>query len=239
MSVSPIEPVRGASSSSAGLLSVHPSVAEAQAACAEFLVAALRDALNKTTGRVAFGVSGGSTPRPTYERMAAADIDWARVDIVFADDRCVPPDHADSNYKLVMEALGSKVAARVIRMEGERRDYEAAAESYAKALPSRVDVLLLGMGPDGHTASLFPGHASLGSHARVLFEGASPKPPPERLSLGPDVIREAPVVAMLVTGRDKAAMLARARAAETRVEEVPASLARAGAWFVDEAAAGG
>lgn len=222
-----------------GTLSVHASVAEAQVACADFLVSALAAALARSTGRVAFGVSGGSTPRPTYERMALADIDWSRVDVVFADDRCVPPDHKDSNYKLVMESLGSKVAARVIRMEGERRDYEAAAADYAEALPAKVDVLLLGMGPDGHTASLFPGHDAVHSRARVLFDGHSPKPPPERLSLGPEMIRSAGVVAMLVTGADKAEMVARARAADTKVEEVPASLAREGTWFVDQAAAGG
>lgn len=246
---------------------VHPTVAEAQSACADYLVAALRTALNRATAatstsapgsasasesgtrgasvpadsvalssRVSFGVSGGSAVRAVYERMAASDLDWSRVDVVFADERCVPPDDKDSNYKLVMESLGSRVSAKVLRMEGERPNHEAAAASYAKALPAKVDVLLLGMGPDGHTASLFPGHASLKSTARVLFESDSPKPPPARLSLGPSAIRDAGVVVMLATGKEKAAMIARARS-EGPIDEVPARLARHGVWFLDEAAA--
>ncbi|MBC7794022.1 MAG: 6-phosphogluconolactonase [Clostridia bacterium] len=222
-----------------GELSVYATVAEAQAACADFLLSSLADALSASTGRVAFAVSGGSTPRPTYELMSASRaIDWERVDVFFVDDRCVAPEDKDSNYKLVMDSLGAKVPVRVVRMEGERKDREAAAAAYAKALPRRIDVMLLGMGPDGHTASLFPGHASLASHARVLFEAASPKPPPERLSLGPHVIREAGIVVMLVTGKDKAAMVAKARAAGS-IDEVPARLARDGTWFIDEAAGGG
>lgn len=221
-----------------GALHVAASVSGAQRACADFVEQLLVDA--QRHGRASLALSGGSTPRPTYERLATSSrIDWSRVDVYFADERCVPPEHADSNYRMVHEALTAHVAAKVYRMEGERANRVAAAKAYAALLPPVLDVVILGMGPDGHTASLFPGHAALRSSERVLFIANSPKPPPERLTIGADVIRTARTVVMLVTGNDKSAMLKRARQPATSIDDVPAALAHRGTWFVDEAASQG
>ncbi len=220
-----------------GELRVGKTPSDAQEACAAFLENALADVVGRH-GRATIAVSGGSTPRPTYARLAASTrIHWPSVDVFFADERCVAPTHDDSNYRMVRAALGPHV--NVVRMEGERKDRESAARDYEELLPKRFDIVLLGMGPDGHTASLFPHKAALRSSRRVLFVNDSPKPPPERLTLGPEVVKAADRIVMLVTGADKAQMLARARDEATEVEDVPARLARRGVWFVDEAATKG
>jgi 6-phosphogluconolactonase len=219
--------------SDAGEVRVSPSVAEAQQACAKFLADAIGEVLERG-GRCSVALSGGSTPKRTYELLAAAPLDWSRVDVVFADERCVPPDHPDSNYKLVRDTL--KAPAHFVRMRGEDTP-EAAAKAYARELPATVDIIVLGMGPDGHTASLFPGQGTVHSGERVLAVHNSPKPPPDRISVGPSVIVGARVLVMLVTGADKAEALARARSSATSVDEIPAALARRATWFVDAAAA--
>ena len=119
------------------------------------------------------------------------------------------------------------------------KDRESAARDYEELLPDVFDFVLLGMGPDGHTASLFPRKQALRSNRRVLFVQDSPKPPPERLTIGPDVLKTAERLGMLVAGADKAEMLARARNESTTIDDVPARLARRGIWFVDEAATRG
>jgi 6-phosphogluconolactonase len=122
-------------------------------------------------------------------------------------------------------------------MEAERPDREAAALAYARLLPSRIDVLLLGMGPDGHTASLFPGSAALHERERLVVPVVGAKPPAERLTITPPVIEAARKVAVLAAGEDKAAMVARAVEGPLEPEAVPAQLARRGVWFLDRAAA--
>ena len=105
-------------------------------------------------------LAGGRTPEPVYRALAAEpSIAWERVDVFFTDERAVLPDHPDSNYRMVRQALLSRVPippARVHRMEAERADRDAAARDYAQSLPDRLDVIVLGIGQDGHTASLFP-----------------------------------------------------------------------------------
>jgi 6-phosphogluconolactonase len=219
----------------AGELVVGKSVSDAQEACARFLENVIADTVGRL-GRAAIAVSGGNTPKPTLEQLATSKrIIWPNVDIYFADERCVPPDHADSNYRMVRAALGPE--AHIIRMEAERPDRESAARDYEDVLPPALDLVLLGMGPDGHTASLFPGQATLRSSRRVIFVRDSPKPPPERLTIGPEVVKTAQRLVMLVTGADKAEALAKARDEAATVEDVPARLARRATWFVDEAAA--
>lgn len=219
--------------SDVGEVRVSTSVAEAQLACADFLAAAIADVLERG-GRCRVALSGGSTPKRTYELLSAASLDWSRVDILFADERCVAPDDKDSNYKLVRDTL--KAPAHFVRMRGEDTP-EAAAKAYERELPATIDIILLGMGPDGHTASLFPGQGTVHSAARVLAVHNSPKPPPDRLSVGPSVIVGARTLVMLVTGKDKASALSRARSAATSVDEIPAALARRATWFVDADAA--
>ena len=192
-------------------------------------------------GSCALGLAGGRTPEPVYRELASgSSVDWKRVDVFFGDERAVPPDHPDSNYRMIHLALLSRVpipAGQVHRMEAERPDREAAAREYERSLPPRLDVLLLGMGPDGHTASLFPGSAALDERHRLVLPVLGAKAPAERLTITPPVIEAARKVAVIATGEDKALMVARAVEGPFSPKAVPVQLARRGVWFLDQAAA--
>lgn len=192
-------------------------------------------------GRCALCLAGGRTPEPVYRALASGSaIDWSRVEVYFGDERAVPPDHRDSNYHMVHEALLSRTsipAGQVHRMEAERVDRDAAALDYERRLPPRLDVLFLGMGQDGHTASLFPGSAALDERERRVVAVIGAKPPAGRLTITPPVIDEARSVAVVATGDDKAAMAARALEGPQDPKAVPVQLARRGVWFLDHAAA--
>jgi 6-phosphogluconolactonase len=192
-------------------------------------------------GGCGVALAGGRTPEPVYRELAAAAaIVWARVNLFFSDERAVPPDHADSNYRMVRAALLSRVAipaANVHRMEAEREDRDAAAREYERELPAALDLLVLGIGPDGHTASLFPGSAALDERERLVVPVVGTKPPADRMTITPPVIEAARRVAVIATGGDKAAVVARALEGPLAPREVPAQLARRGAWFIDRAAA--
>jgi len=195
-------------------------------------------------GTCALALSGGHTPKPVYEALAggtpAGPVDWGRVEVFFADERGVPPDHPDSNYRLAAETLLERVRlprAQVHRMPAERADRDAAAREYERLLPDALDLLLLGMGPDGHTASLFPRAPALGERERRVVPSTAPFPPAPRLTITPPVIARARRVAVLVAGGDKAAMVARALEGPHTPEEVPVQLAAEASWFLDEAAA--
>lgn len=169
----------------------------------------------------------------------ADQVDWGNVHVYFADERAVPPLDPESNYRAAHESLLAKVPippGQIHRMPAERGD-DAAARGYEELLPPALDVLLLGAGPDGHTASIFPRSATLRETARrVVMIGDSPKPPPRRMTITPPVIAAARQLVMLVTGRDKAAVVARALEGPPD-EHLPIQLARRGAWFLDAAAA--
>jgi 6-phosphogluconolactonase len=193
-------------------------------------------------GACALCLAGGRTPEPVYRELASASsIDWTRVDVFFGDERAVPPDHPDSNYLMVNRVLLSRVpvpAGQVHRMEAERSDRDAAAREYERLLPPQLDILVLGMGPDGHTASLFPGSAALDERQRLVLPVIGAKPPPQRLTITPPVIEAARRVAVIATGGDKAAMVARAIEGPLAPKDVPVQLARRGTWFLDQAATG-
>jgi 6-phosphogluconolactonase len=192
-------------------------------------------------GSCALSLAGGRTPEPVYRELASgSSIDWKRVDVFFGDERAVPPDHPDSNYLMVHLALLSRVpipADNVHRMEAERDDREAAAREYERSLPPQLDVLVLGMGPDGHTASLFPGSAAMDERHRLVVPVVGAKPPAERLTITPPVIEAARKVAVIATGEDKAVMVARAIEGPFGPKAVPVQLARQATWFLDRAAA--
>lgn len=194
------------------------------------------------TGRASFALSGGSTPAPIYRALAArGEVDWARVDLFFADERCVPPDHEDSNFNLVVECFLDQVVGgrpQVHRMLGELEDSAAAALAYGEVLPDRLDVCLLGMGPDGHTASLFPGHPLVGeTEGLVGWLDDSPKPPSRRLTLTAPAIRAAHRVIVVARGADKSWALRHVLEGDADPVPFPARLAREGTWVVDVAAA--
>ncbi len=168
----------------------------------------------KERGRCRFALAGGDTPRPIYERLAQADlaetIDWARVQVFWGDERCVEPDDEASNYRMAYTALLSHVPvteANVHRIEGERGP-AAAARRYAETLGDQpLDLVLLGMGGDGHTASLFPDAPDLATAERVI-PTHSPVAPVDRVSISLCAINGAREVYLLVAGADKAERLA-------------------------------
>jgi 6-phosphogluconolactonase len=207
---------------------------------AEWLAQAVREAVARR-GRCSLALSGGSTPRPAYERLAAlAGVPWDAVEIYFGDERAVPPADPHSNYRMAREALLDRLPqapAAVHRMEAEDADREAAAARYAARLPAALDLLVLGMGPDGHTASLFPGSPALRETERKVVPARAPVPPHDRLTVTPPVIEAARHVAVLVAGAAKAPLVARVLRGPWRPDELPAQLACGGTWLLDRAAA--
>jgi len=180
-------------------------------------------------------LAGGNTPKRCYELLANLDVKWGRVTVLFGDERCVPPDHVDSNYRLARESLLDQVAPGTVhRMAGELGPDEAAAE-YSRVVAglAPLDIVVLGIGEDGHTASLFPGHPELSAKGWVVGVRNSPKPPPERVTLTLPALRGARHVIILATGAGKADAVAKAKR-----QEVPSGMIAGARWLIDRAAAG-
>jgi 6-phosphogluconolactonase len=191
-------------------------------------------------GRASLALAGGTTPKATYEALAGLPLDWSVIDIFFGDERCVPAHHPDSNYRMAKAALFDRISIpseRVHRMQGELADREAAARAYEQLLPERIDVMVLGIGEDAHTASLFPGASALRETARRVLPVTGPKPPPERLSLTPSALAAARLCVVLGSGASKAEPVRRAFQDPLDIVSTPIQLAREGVWFLDAAAA--
>jgi 6-phosphogluconolactonase len=166
-------------------------------------------------------LAGGSTPRAAYERAAKMDADWSSASLWFGDERCVPPDHEHSNYRMTKEALLERISGAppaVRRMEGELGPDEG-ADRYEQELHAvfgegvpRLDLVLLGIGPDAHTASLFPSDAALGERERLAIGVDMPGMAPlvSRITLTLPVMNAAREVVFLISGEDKAEAVARA-----------------------------
>ena len=188
-------------------------------------------------------LTGGSTPRYAYEHAAKLEPDWTNSELWWGDERCVPQDDERSNYRLAKESLLDHVATgSVHRMRGELGREEGAA-LYEQELGSleRFDLVLLGLGPDGHVASLFPGEPTLDeTERRVVGAEARLEPYVDRITLTLPTLRRARVVLFLVTGANKADA-AHAAFAGDPTREVPGSLVRATSGetiaVLDEAAA--
>lgn len=153
-------------------------------------------------------LAGGSTPRAFYEALAEVGHEWEGTEVFFGDERCVPPDHPESNFRMAHEALLSKVPVRAHRMPGETCDpaaYERAlAEVLGPGIPS-LDLVVLGLGEDGHTASLFPGDPALEERERLVARVKRPDHP--RLTLTLPVLSAAGLALFLVAGEGKRAAL--------------------------------
>jgi 6-phosphogluconolactonase len=204
---------------------------------ANAIMQAIRD-----NGRCSIALSGGKSPQPIHAELAASfrEIPWKNVDVYFGDERAVPPTDPMSNYGMARASLLDRVpvpAANVRRMEGERADLDAAARDYERLLPPAFDILLLGIGPDGHTASLFPGAATLDERVRRVVAADSPFPPPRRLTITPPVIAAARRTAMIVSDRDKAGIVQRALEGPRDPHALPSQLALGGVWILDRDAA--
>lgn len=216
----------------------HP---DALAQVAADQLAALITQIVARQGRCALALAGGGTPRAIYAALATHDaLPWDQLQVYFGDERCVPPDHDESNFRMAHEALLGPRAlspAQIFRMEGEREDRDAAAADYAAALPERLDIVLLGMGPDGHTASLFPGDAALDERARLVVPVFGPKPPPWRLTLTLPALERAAHLWVFALGASKADKLAEVMTQPVDCKARPIQVALRGRWFLDADAA--
>jgi 6-phosphogluconolactonase len=151
-------------------------------------------------------LAGGRTPRRAYELAGERPgIDWSRVELWFGDERCVPPDDPESNHRLVAETLLARApGVRVHPVDG-RADPDAAAAAYAAEIHGvRLDLALLGLGEDGHTASLFPGSPALDVRDREAVAVTASKPPPRRITLTLPVFEAAAAIVVLAVGEGKA-----------------------------------
>ncbi len=204
-------------------------------------------------------LAGGATPRQTYEILSTpgfvGPVEWNSTQIYFGDERAVEPDHADSNFHLASEALLNSLrlhSSQVHRMAGERGDLNVAAREYEARLAKsfatkrdeglpRFDLILLGMGKDGHTASLFPFTEALNEREAWVVRNEVPQLSTERLTLTVPVLNAARCVVFLVNGDDKAKALERVLEGPPNRIEFPSQLIQPSdgelLWLVDEAAA--
>ena len=176
-------------------------------------VSIISSELTKTVeSKQRLSLCGGNTPRPIYEALSKEDIDWANLELTFGDERCVPPEHEDSNFRMAYEALISKVPINesdVIRIKGELDPNSAAVDcevELKKRSPNAIyehDLLLLGMGGDGHTASLFPETAALNENKRWVIENYIPQMNCNRITLTYPLINASKRILILVTGEEK------------------------------------
>jgi 6-phosphogluconolactonase len=172
----------------------------------------------RSKDRFTVALAGGSTPKALYRLLATnAALPWDRMYFFFGDERHVPPDHPESNYQMARETLLSKVpilASNIFRVSAENPDASQAAQSYEQTLRQffqtppgsfpRFDLILLGMGPDGHTASLFPGTKALQERSRLVVANWVEKFKTDRITLTLPVLNNAAMVMFLVSGQDKA-----------------------------------
>jgi 6-phosphogluconolactonase len=213
---------------------------------------ALRDAQSRK-GSASLALSGGETPRPAYEKLAnEKGIDWSRVEVFWIDERAVPPTDDRSNFKWGKSKLLDHVSVpsgHVHRMAGDAPDLEAAARDYETLLRSRLssggfDVAVLGVGDDGHTASLFPGETGVHELTRwVIAVPAAPEKKREaRLTVTTPVIEASAAVFVLAAGKGKHDPLQRAWSTAGSVDETPARVLRGVrgslTWIIDKTAGG-
>ncbi len=207
-------------------------------------------------GRFTLALSGGTTPKKLYGLLGdepyRSQIDWTKVDIFWSDERCVPADSEDSNYLLAQQVLLSKIpiaASQIHRMPADRADRDAASAAYTDEMRRvfatdnipNFDLIQLGMGPEGHTASLFPHQPSLHEQQRLVMPVIVPKPPPPRLTFTPPILNAARNVLFLVTGSEKADAIQAVLEGAYNPDEYPAQIVRPTngevVWMLDQGAA--
>ena len=226
------------------------------AAAAEEVVRTANEAVAQR-GRFTIALSGGSTPKSLFNLLATnarTALPWDRMFFFWGDERHVSPNDPDSNYRMAEETMLSKIpvaAGNVFRIAAENPDAAAAAEAYEQTLRKffalesgrfpRFDLILLGMGPDGHTASLFPSTAALQEKSRLVVANWVDKLKASRLTLTLPVLNAARCVAFLVSGTDKASVLRAVLEENVPAEQYPSKLVRPSdgklIWLVDRAAA--
>ncbi|MCC6536572.1 MAG: 6-phosphogluconolactonase [Bryobacterales bacterium] len=231
---------------------IQPDAAAAAGACARHILAQL-EAAAAGKDQVTMAVSGGNSPRPIFEALARSGFDWRMVHLFFVDERCVPPMDAQSNFKMVMETFVTPARfprAQVHRVETELEPHRA-AQQYARALQHvfalepgdtpHFDLIHLGMGPDAHTASLFPGDPLIENRDGLAAATYVEKFQQWRVTLLPRVLLGARHTVMFAPGADKAeamrTVLDGGFDALKYPAQIPAHLGRGVAWFMDAASA--
>jgi 6-phosphogluconolactonase len=240
---------------------VLPNAAALADAAAEQIADVAERAIG-ASGRCVLALSGGTTPRRTYERLAqeplSSRIEWSSVHVIWGDERCVPPGDTDSNYRMACEALLEHVpvlAANIHRIHGEADPIEAAA-SYEHVLrtllrttngapsvdPGRcIDLAILGLGDNGHTASLFPESAAASETVRWVMAESVDASPSWRITLTAPVLNAAAELLFLVSGHEKAKVLSQVLDGPRRPQQLPAQLIAPSHgrlhWIVDTEAA--
>jgi 6-phosphogluconolactonase len=238
-----------------GQLVASPNPMEVAREAAIRIARAIRSAIAKN-GQATAALSGGNTPREAYARLAREPgIHWAKVDFFFVDERAVPPADERSNYRWAQSTLFDPAGIppeRVHRMRAEAPDVEGAARDYERIIRGRVavdaqgipafDVVVLGVGEDGHTASLFPGDPAVDVVDRLVVAVAAGAGREARLTLTSTAIEHARTVFVMAVGSSKHEALERAWAAQGDVHETPARIVRGCRggviWLIDKAAGG-
>jgi 6-phosphogluconolactonase len=229
----------------------------AQTAAAEFLEAALAAVREK--GSFSVALAGGSTPKALYGLLASdplrAKVPWGKMQFFFGDERHVPPDDAESNFRMASEAMLAKAPIdpkQVHRIKGEKANASEAAQEYEQELRAafglkpdqlpRFDLVLLGMGPEGHTASLFPGTKALKEDRQLVVSNWVGKFYTDRITLTPPVLNNAVRVIFMAHGAEKAPALKAVLEGPYEPEQLPAQMIQPKngtvLWLVDPSAAG-
>jgi len=229
---------------------VFESAAELMEAAAQEVLKAALEAVSER-GRFTWALSGGSTPRGLYKLLASnPSMPWEAIHFFWGDERHVPPDHPESNFRMAREAMLDAApvpAANIHRIHAEEPDAERAAAEYEDEIRAflgpapRFDLVLLGLGKDAHTASLFPGSAAVHERERLVMAVIAPGVEAQktfRITLTPPVLNHAARVVFLVSGEDKAEALHSVIEGEREPERYPAQVVEADRlWMVDRAAA--
>ena len=247
-----------------------------EAAPPEIIVVSDSEALRRTAADIVIGkmkeifvnkdrfslaLSGGSTPKGLYALIAEASeyhdhVPWQRVHFFWGDERHVPPDHAESNYRMANETMLSKLPVpveNIHRVKAEMSDAEKAASEYEQELKRftqldtsgrpRLDCVLLGMGPDGHTASLFPETAALNEQKQSITANWVEKFHAHRITMTAPILNNADLIIFLVSGSDKAAVLRKVLEGDRQPDLFPSQLIKPAhgrlLWVVDKTAAAG
>lgn len=237
-------------------IGIYPDLDTMSQKAATYVVRVAQEAI-AARGLFSFGLSGGSTPGKLYSLLTSepyrSQIDWSAVHFFWSDERCVPPDDQQSNFHLAQETLLSKLNLRpeqIHRMPADQPDRERASADYAAEIRQVLggdgvpafDLLQMGMGPEGHTASLFPHQLSLHEQTHLVMPVSVPKPPPDRLTFTPPLLQKARHLLYLVTGKEKAQAFQAVLSHIYQPEEYPAQLITKQAqgevvWIVDTAIA--
>lgn len=235
-------------------IAIYPDIDTISREAANYTTRVAREAIAKR-GKFTFALSGGTTPGKMYGLLVnepyRSQVDWSTVHFFWSDERCVAPTDPQSNYHLAQEMLLSKLELRpeqIHRMPAERPDRKQASADYEAEIrrvlgdEPAFDLVQLGMGPEAHTASLFPHQPSLHENKRLILPVSVPKPPPDRLTFTPPLLLAARHLLFLATGADKAEALHEVLEGANNPEEYPSQgIARQArgevVWMVDTAIA--